>query len=104
MLKKVPAVKTQFSTEDLVKALVIAWKNNFGQFPKKEQIGVLYSQWGIETGEGKSCWNFNIGNIKAVDDPNAEIEYCALTGVWEIIKAQKVILSADNPGAWFRSF
>jgi len=104
MLKRVPAIKTKFTKNDYIKSVTIAWKNKFGSFPKKEQIGVLYSQWGVETGEGQSCWNFNLGNIKAIDDPNKTIEYCALTGVWEIINGTRVVLDPENPGAWFRSF
>jgi hypothetical protein len=104
MLKRVPAIKTKFNKSDYIKAVTIAWKNKFGTLPKKEQIGVLYSQWGVETGEGQFCWNYNLGNIKAVDDPNKTIEYCALTGVWEIIKGKSIVLDSEDPGAWFRSF
>lgn len=104
MLKKVDTIRTKINKNDLIKGLIIGWNNLFNKMPTKEQIGVLYSQWALETGEGQSCWNFNLGNIKAVDDPTKVIEYCALNGVWEIIQGKRVVLSPDNPGAWFRSF
>lgn len=104
MLKKVPTVQTKITRSDLIKGFTLGWNKLFNEIPTKAQIGVLYSQWALETGEGQSCWNFNLGNVKAADAANQTIEYCALNGVWEIINSVKVIIPPDQPGAWFRSF
>lgn len=104
MLKKVPTVRTSFSKQEFVESLIRAWKTDYNVLPLKKQISIIYAQWSIETGQGTFCWNNNIGNSKAVDVPGQVIEYCALTGVWEIINGKKVILKPEDPGAWFRSF
>lgn len=104
MLKVVPTVRTKFSTQDLTKSLIESWHDSYNELPKKEQIGVIFSQWALETGLGNSCWNFNLGNVKAVDDPNSIIEYCMLSNVWEIINGQKVIFQPPHPATWFRAF
>lgn len=104
MLKKVPTVKTFFTQKEFVMGLILAWFDIYQNYPKKEQIAVIYSQWALETGKGNYCWNYNLGNIKAVDSPNQIIEYIALNGVWEIINGKKIIIPPENPGAWFRSF
>lgn len=104
MLKRVPTIQTYFTSEDLIKELISNWILIYKKTPKKEQIGVIYSQWALETGQGLYCWNFNIGNLKAADDPNKIIEYCVLNGVWEIINNKRVIIPPENPGSWFRSF
>jgi flagellum-specific peptidoglycan hydrolase FlgJ len=105
MLKKVPTVKTFVSTKDFIHALISTWIELFQETPKKESVGVILSQWSVETGQGKYCWNYNIGNVKAKDIPGTTVEYVALNGVWEITKAgKKIILPPTDPGAWFLAF
>lgn len=104
MLKRVPTVRTNFTIADFIKSLVRAWYDLYRVLPKKSQVAVLYAQWGLETGLGTYCWNFNTGNIKAVDVPGVVVEYCVLSGVWEIVNGRKVFLSPENPGSWFRAF
>lgn len=104
MLKKVNTVKTSCSQDELTKGLIEGWKKQFNILPQKKSIAILYAQNNIETGGTTHMWNWNLGNIKAIDDPNNIIEYCALNGVWEIINGQRIIISPDKPGAWFRSF
>jgi hypothetical protein len=103
-LEKVPTVRTSFSVEDLTKSLIKAWYNIYNNYPEKDNIAVIISQWSLETGVGKECWNYNIGNIKAKDDPNTVIKYCALNGVWEVENGKKVLIPESSPSAWFRAF
>lgn len=105
--KLVPTVKTTFTKKDFVKALIIAWKNIYQSPPTKEQIGVIFAQWSIETGQGEFCWNNNIGNVKYIPSKNPEnddIEYMMLKNTWEIINGKKVIFQPPDPQTWFRSF
>lgn len=104
MLKKVPTVRTSYTPQELIKGFVEAWIDEFGVEPKKESVGVLYAQNCLETGSTHDMWNNNIGNVKAYDDPAQTIEYCALSGVWEIVNGKRVTLTPDDPGSWFRSF
>lgn len=104
MLKRVETVNTTYARQQMIEAIVAGWFQLFGYVPTKESVGVLWAQNSLETGETKKMWNNNVGNVKAVDSPNEVIEYCVLSGVWEIIGGKKVILPPENPGSWFRSF
>lgn len=105
--KLVSTIKTIFSHKELIKALIGAWKNVYNTLPTKQQIGVIFAQWSIETGQGKFCWNNNIGNVKYIPSKNPEndnIEYMMLKNVWEMIKGEKVVFQPPSPQTWFRSF
>ena len=104
MLKKVDLVKTQCTSQDFVYALFSAWTKLFGQYPSKEAVGVVFAQWGIETGAGQACWNWNVGNYKVRDKAGVEVKYFALPGTWEIIGDKKVIIPTSDPGSWFLAF
>lgn len=104
MLKRVPTIKTSCTPLELTNALIIMWKKLYNTIPSENSIAILYSQNALETNGTKNMYNFNIGNVKAKDNPNETIEYCALVGVWEIVNGVKVILSQEDPGSWFRSF
>ena len=104
MLVRVPTVKTNFNKVDFVEALIKAWKNDYSALPTKKQISIIFGQWSIETGQGTFCWNNNVGNSKAADVKGQTIEYCVLSGVWEIINGKRVVLKPEDPGSWFRSF
>jgi hypothetical protein len=103
----VEAVRTKTSLSEMTTAMVLGWKSAFGTTPKKESIGVLLSQWSLETGAGASCWCFNIGNYKSgditLDYPDQQY-YCELSGVWEIINGVRVVLPKSDPGSRFRAF
>ena len=91
MLVLVPTIKTSFTVFDFTKAFIAAWYKLYGVYPNKKSIAVIYGQWGVETGVGQFCWNWNIGNSKVVDIPGKEIKYVALVGVWEIVNGRKII-------------
>ncbi|MDP9034645.1 MAG: hypothetical protein M3O50_07535, partial [Myxococcota bacterium] len=46
----------------------------------------LVSQWWHETGAGKYCFNYNLGNVKAV---SAQVLHMYLRGVWELVASEK---------------
>jgi len=70
--------------------------------PSKDQIGVLWAQYGIETGAGPWCWNFNIGNVKHVKGDGHN--YVMLHKVWEVVKGQRVVFEPPHPATWFRAY
>ena len=104
MLNQVPLVKTTYSGEEIVKALIEAWQSLFGEVPSENVIGVLYAQNSQETGYSKSMYNNNIGNIKAVDRSVGTVNYMVIPGTWEILNGKKVVLAQDNPGSRFLAF
>jgi len=47
----------------------------------KRQAGILYAHFSGETGAGRFCWNWNLGNVKHVAGDG--YDYVSLRGVWE---------------------
>jgi hypothetical protein len=57
----------------------------------------LAAQWAGETGWGQSCFNWNLGNVKAgPDDP-----HMYLAGVWEVFGSNRAAQSAVDNSAGF---
>ena len=96
----VPTVRTTFSLTDYCKAVLRAWKPLCGDWPSKASVGVLWSQYALETGRGASCWCNNIGNVKY--QPGHP--YCMLNGVWEMIGGKRVIFTPPARETWFRAY
>ena len=63
----VPSTKTPVSPADMWSALGNAWTSQFGTPPTSDQLMVLLAQWGLETGNGASMIQYNVGNFKHVD-------------------------------------
>jgi hypothetical protein len=98
----VPTIRTASTDAELCKSLILSWQKVFNVIPSKQSICVIMAQHELETG-GNNCWNYNLCNIKY--SPSAgNVDYCALSGVWEIINGKKVMLTTSDPGSWFRSF
>ena len=74
MPTKLDANKTPVSKQDLLLALWQAWYQIFGEEPKHEAVCVMGGQWALETGWGKSMWDFNLGNVKSVEGDGHD--YC----------------------------
>jgi hypothetical protein len=87
----------------LIKALVLAWQDLFGNIPSKGSIGVLWSQYCLETGSGNACWNYNLGNIKKIRNASPE-KYCMLPGTWEMVGGVKKQFFPPDPTTWFRAY
>lgn len=102
---KSPIVRTVISTQGYARAAIVAWRFLYrGGLPKKEQIGVLYAQWMVETG-GKDCWCWNLGNVKVTQaQVDAGIPWFDLPGTWEIIAGKRVVLAEGDPGRRFRAY
>lgn len=68
----------------------------------KEGCGILYAHFAGETGSGRYCWNWNLGNVKWFKGCGRD--YVALAGVWEVIDGKRVEIPKTSPGAWFQAF
>lgn len=63
MGKRVERVRTYVSEPQMASAIISAWTELFGTQPTKEQVGMMLAQNALETGNRKSMWNYNVGNI-----------------------------------------
>jgi len=104
----VPTQKTSYTVPQMIEGFIKGWFKQFNEIPKKESVGVIWSQNAIETGSTTAMWNNNIGNVKYAPskDPNQDndIKYMMLNNVWEIINGKKIIFQPPDPATWFRSF
>lgn len=66
--EELPARRTPATAQEVFSALGRAWRSRFSEEAKKESLLVLLAQWALETGRGKSMWNYNIGNVKGRPD------------------------------------
>ncbi len=87
---EVTTVRTTPTIGEVVGVLKSGW-------PDLTELGArtLASQWGAETGFGKYCFNYNLGNVKATaDEP-----HMYLHGVWELLSpsgADKAVAGASG--------
>lgn len=92
--------RTSFSTQDYADAVYTADPSL-----TREQAGVLWAQYAIETGKGKFCWNCNIGNVKVTaGQVQAGTDYFMLKGTWEIINGKRQVFDPPHIQTWFRHF
>lgn len=115
---------------DFARALLRAWRAILGSLPTKEQAGVLWAHFAGETGDGKYCWAWNLGNAKYAR--GCGTDYVALAGVWEGVSPAtaerlvaggqwahdpsadhaaavgpgrvSIVATRENPASWFRAY
>lgn len=68
-------VTTPCTTQAMMDALAFAWNKLWNASPTKEALCVLLAQWALETGWGKKCWCWNIGNYKHVPGDGRDYTY-----------------------------
>lgn len=97
-------VKTTITSLDFIEAIIIAWKTKFNEEISENSAYIICAKYSLETGFGKSCWNFNIGNIKKAINDSHQDGYFQLPGTWEIINGKKVIFPPEHPASYFRHY
>ncbi len=71
---KVEAVRTPVAMPAMGRSLGLAWYRLRGKMPTRPAINLTLAQYAQETGRGKSCFSFNVGNVKWVD--GVPTDYC----------------------------
>lgn len=80
-------------------ALREAWKRLYTEYPSLDSLALLWAQWALETGRGKSIFCYNFGNIKR----SADEDYCMFR-CDEIINGKTVWFEPPNKATWFRAY
>lgn len=93
----VPRINTKISTKEAIEALVYGWNKTVNTCPDKSSIGILVAQWAFETGWGKFCWNYNLGNHRTYDGYLGKA--IELASADEYINGKRVIV-----GGYFQAF
>lgn len=63
---QVAATKTPVSVADMWQVMAAGWAAQTGFMPSTEQLQVIMAQWMLETGNGASMIQWNVGNFKHV--------------------------------------
>ena len=61
------ANRTQTNAREVCWHMAKALRTEVGFFPKPTTLAILLAQSALESGHWKSCWNWNLGNVKASD-------------------------------------
>lgn len=83
----VARVNTRWTDPELLDAYDRAYRIVLAEVPSRAALAVLWAQANLECGRGgKSCWNFNVGNVRA-----GELEpHTLLAGAYEFAAVGKV--------------
>jgi len=69
-LTEVAQTPTPTTASDMTGAIASAYNKLMGTNPSGPSLAILLGLWDLETGVGKSTFNFNVGNLKAVGSQN----------------------------------
>lgn len=92
---------TPISTQEYLTSCRNAFQKVFDSEPTNETIALLWAHWALETGRGKNCFNYNLGNVKCFDPSQP---YHMLRNIWEIENGQKVFYQPPHKQTWFRAY
>ena len=93
---------TPCTAQEMLDALYVAWVRYFGAPPDNtDALRILLAQWALETGWGKACHNWNIGNVKAAAGGVYNWQYFRCN---EVLNGKIVWFDPPNPGCCFRAF
>lgn len=99
----VEAKVRQITEEEAAYALREAWKKLYNVYPSIESLALLWSQWALETGRGKSIWCYNFGNIKKNYKPDDGHDWCMFR-CSEIINGKNKWFDPPSPQTHFRAY
>ncbi len=91
----VPAKRTKDDLRKVLESIRRAWSEG-----SRESCLVLLAQWGIETGDGRACWNHNLGNVKRYLGQS----WTMLHNVWEILNGRRVVFQPPHAQTHFAAF
>ena len=102
---EIPNLLTPCSSGEMMAALRLAWTETMGYEPAQGPLCVLLAHWALETGRGKSCHCWNIGNYKHVPGDGRDYTYYPCS---EVLHGKVVHFdpsnAADRPTCCFRAY
>jgi hypothetical protein len=102
MAQLVPTVATPITVPGLYAALQTAWSAQMGAPAPRGALLCLLAQWALETGRGRYCYCYNLGNVRHVDGDGRD--WCQLPKVNEVIDGVTKWYYPPDPMTNFRAF
>jgi hypothetical protein len=85
---------TPVSISDMYNAMKAAWQGVIGETPTDTALLSVMAQWALETGNGASMYNYNVGNFKSAggngSPPGAYFTiptHETINGVYQVVQA-----------------
>jgi hypothetical protein len=97
----VDATKTPVTPLDVARALRAGWLKLFDVIPVDQCVAVLMAQSALETGRWKSCYCYNLGNIKGGGKWTGDTCQFRLN---EVIKGKVVWFDPPHPQTTMRAY
>lgn len=95
-----PDKLTPMTADQVASAMSSAFKMYTGKKPSPAVLNLMLAQWALETGNGKSIHNYNLGNAKR----SSADKYYQFFRCSEIINGQEVFFDPPSPQCAFAAF
>lgn len=92
-MRRDPAI-TIATPEQVGSAMARAWVALTDTIPSQRSIALLIAHWAIETGWGKACHAWNLGNIKSTATDGRDYCYFACNEIFDNATADRYVASA----------
>ena len=99
--RELPDVLTPCTPTQLARELAWAWIARFDSPPTTKALCILLAQWALETGRGRYCHAWNIGNAKSTRRDGRSWTYYRCN---EVIGGKVVWFNPPDPGCCFRAY
>lgn len=102
-MSELPDTRTPCTPQQLVDAIIRIWPGEFGggQIPSLATACVIASQWALETADGKSMVQWNIGNFKRPPGVPGDFT-CFPTNEW--VNGVEITIHPPDPGCRFACY
>jgi flagellum-specific peptidoglycan hydrolase FlgJ len=100
MATELAAAVTHVQPADMLVAMRDAWTSELRSTPRQSAICTLVAQWALETGGGRSCVAFNVGNFKASAGGAYDFCYFTTTERVSVAAAQEEIIQYRELCSW----
>ena len=100
VVTEVPTRRTSMTPPIAVGHIADAYRTALGRVPKPKTLAILVAQSALETGQWKSMWLYNFGNMRAGRNYGGKTQ--SLKGADEIINGKRVTGAAVEAG--FRAY
>jgi hypothetical protein len=100
----VPAKRTEISRDQLISSLESIWPTVFKEYQMtNEALDIIVAHIRLETGNTKSMFNYNLGNVKATPEWSQNHKWTSYSG-GETLNGKTYKFTAKHPMMFFRAF
>jgi flagellum-specific peptidoglycan hydrolase FlgJ len=100
----IPAKRTEITKEQLISGLKEIWPTVFKEYEMNDKaLDIIVAHINLETGNTKSMFNYNFGNVKATPEWSQNHKWTSYA-CGETLKGKTYKFTAKHPMSFFRAF